>query len=273
MSDTFSKKLPDIKNGYVVFKKKNFLNNNFRQTSINSALIEYDNNEKIIDIFYTCQECLSEEISRENIFSIKPYIYRPIISEKGYFSAKRFYPIKFKNPFNFTSNFKEVEMTYFNLYIEKSTINTFNFENIYKDLSEEKSMRNLFFNLKYKIRERYYSLIIPLNYLNYPTKKSKEKYIQIIEGNFFIKNNNDLDLSYLAANINKDSIYAEINSNKPSSRFLFHIRKSKPKIFKEILNYLLSSIIPIETNIFSRGVKLETISYEFFKYVNYSSKE
>ena len=40
MSDEFSNKLPDIKNGYVVFKKKNFLNDNYRQTSINSALIE-----------------------------------------------------------------------------------------------------------------------------------------------------------------------------------------------------------------------------------------
>ena len=84
-------KLPDIKNGFVVIKASDKIDANIWQARIKSALIEYQDDDKIEDIFYSAQECLAERMSNNNIFSIKPYIYRPLISEKGLIIEKRFF--------------------------------------------------------------------------------------------------------------------------------------------------------------------------------------
>ena len=48
-------KLPDIKNGFVVIKASDKIDANIWQARIKSALIEYQDDDKIEDIFYSAQ--------------------------------------------------------------------------------------------------------------------------------------------------------------------------------------------------------------------------
>ena len=262
-----NKKLPDIKNGFVVFKGSDKIDANIWQARIKSALIEYQDNDKIKDIFYSAQDCLAERMSNNNIFSVKPYIYRTLVSEKGLIIEKRFFPISFNNFLNFKKKLKS--NTLFNLHVKKVNITKKKFKAIHDDLISNRNLKDLYLNICFLLNNIKFSLIIPTNYINFsPMNEINSEYIQINQGDFFIKKNSKFLLSYIAFFVSNKNVNFEIISNIPNTKYFHNNKNSKMfKIFfSKLINLIMTIAFPIKLNSYFKKLKPKVISYNFFIY-------
>ena len=82
--------------------------------------------------------------------------------------------------------------TLFNLHVKKESITERKFKDIYDDLICNKNLKDHYLNICFLLNERKYSLIIPTSYINFsPLNKINSEYIQIVQGDFYIKNNSN----------------------------------------------------------------------------------